>query len=454
MKRRVAFFTLGCKTNQYDTAVMAGAFRKRGYDVVEFGSVADVYVINTCAVTERSEAKSRQAARRAKRLNPSAVVAVAGCYPQVAPDEVSALPGVDVVAGALRMADIPDYVEEYLESGTRVQHVDCRWLCSDSAVEPGALFRGRTRAFLKIQDGCENSCSYCIVPIARGPARSRPLASIVAEAAAAARAGFKEVVLTGINMGRYGKDFPGGGPDLAAVIGAVHDIPGVERIRLSSVEPPEVTEELVRAVKRPKVCPHLHVPMQSGSDRILALMNRGYTAARFLEIAAWLKEEIPGLGLTTDVIVGFPGESEEEFDETCEVVRRAGFSRIHVFPFSTRPGTAAERLPDRVPRSIKERRTRALIRIGEELSLAFHNSLVGSAQVVLVEERCGRGSGRGRLEGLTGNYVRARFEGPHELAGELVNVRITGADREGVDGVLEDPRESRGQSFDGKVGLE
>ncbi|MGE5541476.1 MAG: tRNA (N(6)-L-threonylcarbamoyladenosine(37)-C(2))-methylthiotransferase MtaB [Bacillota bacterium] len=434
MKRRVAFLTLGCKTNQYDTAVMTAAFRDRGYEIVDFDDHADVYVINTCAVTARSQAKSRQAVRRARRANPSAVVAVAGCYPQVAPGEVESFEGVDVVTGASGRGELPRYVEEVIESGIPVKRVDRVWSCREFEESEGVLFHGRTRAFLKIEDGCEHFCSYCIVPFARGPVRSRPVESILKETGRLAAQGFKEIVLTGIHLGEYGRDMAGKGLNLARILEMVCDVDGIQRVRLSSVEPGDITEELIQAALRPNVCPHLHVPLQSGSDRILQAMNRGYSRTEYAALAARLKQAIPGLGLTTDVMVGFPGETEEDFEQTCDIVEEVGFSRLHVFPFSPRKGTAAERMGGQIPRAVKEQRARSLITIGRGLSRAFHEGLVGTRVSVLIEERAG--GNRGPLEGLTGSYVRVWLNGPSHLKGSLVDVEVIGADSEGVDGVL------------------
>ncbi len=435
MNKRVAFLTLGCKTNQYDTAVMAAAFKEREYEIVGPDDPADVYVINTCAVTARSQAKSRQAVRRVRRANPRAVVVVAGCYPQVAPGEICAMDGVDVVTGSSCRREIPRYVDEVVASGHPVSHVEPIWSCREFEEGDAPVFHGRTRAFIKIEDGCENFCSYCIVPFARGPVRSRPLESVLEETRRLAADGFKEIVLTGIHLGQYGVDLVGSGLGLARVVERICDVEGIERVRLSSVEPGDITEELVEVMRRPKVCPHLHVPLQSGSDRILRAMKRGYSGADYAALARRLYQEIPGLGLTTDVMVGFPGETQEDFRETCDIVEEVGFSRLHVFPFSPRKGTAAEGMGDRIPRAVKEQRARSLIGIGKGLSLAFHERLVGTRVDVLVEEKSGRGS-RWSLEGLTGNYVRVWFDGHPRLKGSIVEVDVNGAEAEGVDGVL------------------
>ena len=436
MARKVAFYTLGCKANQYDTAVLIAAFKKRGYDVVDFGEEADVYVINTCAVTGRSEAKSRQAIRRAKRLNPDAVVCVSGCYPQVAADRITSMPEVDVVAGTTERSSLPDRVDEYLRTGRRLMCVGPVWSCRSFEEAEALEYQGRTRAFLKIEDGCDHFCTYCIVPFARGPVRSLPPERVLEEARRLATAGFREIVLTGIHLGRYGKDLrseDGRGVELADVLRSLNDVEGLERIRLSSVEPQDITPALVDAVAGlKKVCPHLHVPLQSGSDRILEAMNRGYTSLEYLELVEDLRGRVADLGLTTDVIVGFPGETEEDFLKTCDVVRAARFSRLHVFPYSAREGTRAASMGDQVPRTIREQRSRSLIRLGKQLSYEFHKNLVGRTVRVLVEEH----SAAGLLEGFTGNYVRVRFPGPNEVKGKFVDIVVRTATAEGVGGEM------------------
>lgn len=432
MSKRVAFHTLGCKVNQYDSEAMLALFRRHGYEAVDFGRKADVYVINTCTVTHEGDRKSRQLVRRAKRLNPEAVVVVAGCYPQTAPGEVAGIPGVDVVVGNRDRSRIVELAEEAALSGpiNAVRDIFQVREFEEMAIEG---FAGRTRAALKIQEGCQEFCTYCVIPFARGRVRSRRPENIRAEVERLARAGFKEVVLTGIHLGAYGRDLPGR-PGLADVLRLIHGVPGIERIRLSSLEPMDLGEGLLTAMAGlPRVCRHLHLPVQSGSDSVLARMRRRYTTADFRRLVERARELLPGLAVTTDVMAGFPGETEEEHAETMAFLEEIGFSRLHVFPFSPRSGTVAARMPGQVPAGVKERRVRELIAFGERLALSAHQQLVGRVMQVLVEDESGPD---GLLEGYTGNYVRVRFVGPDELRNRLVNVAVLSADAEGVQGEL------------------
>ncbi|HAI20689.1 MAG TPA: tRNA (N(6)-L-threonylcarbamoyladenosine(37)-C(2))-methylthiotransferase MtaB [Clostridiales bacterium UBA8153] len=421
---KVAFHTLGCKVNQYDSAGMEQLFLERGYQVVGFDEVAEVYVINSCAVTGRSEAKSRQAARRAARQNPRAVVALVGCYPQV-DAQAAELPGVQVVAGVHDRHRIVDLVEA-------AGHPDGTSRMPTTGPEFGDLpaphFAGRSRALLKIQDGCDGSCTYCIVPAARGPARSRSAESVLRDACRLLEAGYQEIVLTGIRLGAYGRDL--GDIDLAGIIARLGEL-GRFRLRLSSLEPEDVTGRLVEALAAsPVICPHLHLPLQSGSDRILASMGRRYRAAGFAQLVEGVRGIWPDAAVTTDVIVGFPGEGAREYEETLALVEKLAFSRLHVFKYSPRPGTPARDFPEQVPAAEKAGRSLALIRLGRRLAHEFHRGFVGRHVEVLVEEE----PDRGLLQGLTGHYVRARFAGSSRWCHRLVTVRVTGAHPAGVEG--------------------
>lgn len=432
--RRCAFYTLGCKVNQYDTEGLAQLFRERGYEIVDFDSPADVYCINTCTVTSMSEKKSRQAIRRAKRRNPAAVVAVVGCYAQVAPDEVAAIPGVDVVAGILERCRLVDLVEKAMEG--RGPLVDVRKGRPDGAFEelPFGAVRAKTRGFVKVQEGCDEFCSYCRVPLARGASRSREPRSVLAEVQKLVESGHKEVVLTGVHLGAYGRDLAelegGARPDLAWLVERVHAVPGLGRVRLSSVEPLDVDERLVRAVASlPKVAKHFHIPLQSGDDGVLALMNRRYRTADYQRLIERIREEVRLCGITTDVMVGFPGETEERFARSLEFVKRVGFSKIHVFAYSPRPGTRAARMGNQVDPAAKRARSDAMIALGRELMLEFHQSLVGSREEALVEEY---DAGTGMAKGLGSTYVRVEFPGEAGVEGELVPVSVVAADARGV----------------------
>lgn len=427
---RVAVTTLGCKVNQYDSETLLGLFTRAGYDVVPAHEEADVYVINTCVVTGRAAAKSRRLVHRVARDHPGAVVAVAGCYPQTEQAEVLDIPGVDVVIGTRDRGRLLDMVEEARRShaaeaglaepvpGLRLTPPGSTGGARPWSYEelPIAEFHGRTRATVKIQEGCEQYCSYCIIPYARGPVRSRRPEDVVAEVRRLAAAGFKEVVLTGIHLGAYGRDL--GGTDLAAVVGRLAGLPGLARVRLSSIEPMEITPALVDLIAGGVLCRHLHVPLQSGSTRTLAAMNRHYTPDDYRRVIDAARARVPGLAVSTDVMAGFPGETEADFEDSYTFVRSLGFSRLHVFKYSRRRGTPAASMPGQVASADKTARSARLIALGEELGLAFVHGLLGAVAEVLVE---GEEEGR-RLEGLTDNYIRVRLDGPATWQNELIRV--------------------------------
>lgn len=429
--RRVAVHTLGCKVNQYDSEAMLTLFRRRGYETVAFGDAADVYVINTCAVTEEGDRKSRQLIRRARRRNPQAVVVVAGCYPQTAPGEVAGIPGVDVVLGNQDRVRVVELAEEAGRSRQPIQQVGNIFRITEFEEMGIEDYEGRTRAPVKIQEGCHEFCSFCIIPYARGRPRSRRPEEVRAEVERLAASGVREVVLTGIHLGAYGQ---GRGPGLAGVLRHIHPVEGIERIRLSSLEPMDAGQGVIEAMAAlPKVCRHLHLPVQSGSDPVLARMRRRYTAHQFRGLADLAREKLPGVALTTDVMAGFPGESEEDHLATLALIEEVGFTRLHVFPFSARPGTPAARFPDQVPAAVRERRALELAELGARLALAHHRGLVGRRVEVLVEYPLEDGW----REGYTGDYVRVRFP---DAAGvrprTFAWVEVEEADAEGVRGRL------------------
>ncbi len=428
--KSVAFLTLGCKVNQTETASMRRLFEEAGYRTVDFNSVADVYVINTCTVTHLGDRKSRQAARRARRINPGAVVVVAGCYAQVAAEEVMAIPEVDLVVGTHDRDSLPFLVEEAKKG--RLNRVTP--LTEKTSFEglPAAQSGDRTRAFLKVQEGCRQFCSYCIVPYARGPLYSRPVQETVEEANRLAREGFLELVLTGVHLGSYGADLDGR-PALSDLLTELAKVEGIKRIRISSLEPTEITAALVEVMAaEPKICPHLHIPLQSGDDTVLRRMNRKYTASEFLRLVRWLRNRIPGVALTTDVMVGFPGETDANFERTLTLVKRCRFSRLHVFKYSPRRGTPAARFPGQVPHRVKEERSRLLTELGRELAADFNSSFIGRTVEVLFEEEADPGT----LAGLTPHYVRVEAKAPPELRGRLALVLVTGSGQETLLGNL------------------
>lgn len=441
---RVAAHTLGCKVNQYDTEAMLRVFRQAGYDVVDFDEVADVYLINTCTVTHEGDRKSRQLVRRARRRNPGAVVVVAGCYAQTSPGEVAGIEGVSLVLGNRDKGRVAELVEEAREKEEVLVSVGNIFQAREFEEIGIDGFGGRTRAAVKIQDGCNEFCTFCIIPYARGTVRSRAPEQVRSEVKRLARAGFQEVVLTGIHLGAYGRDLPGK-PGLALILEKIHEVPGIRRIRLSSLEPMDAGDGVIQTMARlPKVARHLHLPVQSGSDPILQAMRRHYTTGEFRSLVAEARRLMPGIAITTDVMVGFPGETEELFAETLAFVEEIGFSRLHVFPFSPRKGTKAATMPGQVPGSVKSRRVKRLLELGDRLAREYHSRWIGREVEVLVEEElsgeppreAGLAGERGEfgvvLNGLTDNYIRVFFEGREWWPGRFVRVRITGATAEGA----------------------
>ena len=428
----VAFITLGCKVNQTETEAMAGLFRQRGYETVEADGQADVYVINTCSVTHLGERKSRQMVRRAGRLNPDAIVAVTGCFAQLSPAEAAAIQGVDVVVGTQNRLHIVDYVEQAREHKQQIQAVSD--IMSMNAFEEIPLqdSPGRTRAFMKIQDGCDNYCSYCIIPYARGHLRSRSLSGIREETRFLADAGYREIVLTGINLGTYGRE--SGRNTLVDAVRTVLAEPRIARVRLSSTESLEISAELIGLMEQdPRLCPHLHLPLQAGDDAILAAMRRPYTTSEYAELLTLLRQRVPGLAVTTDIIVGFPGESADSFARTLEYVRRMGFAKIHVFPYSKRRGTAAATFAGQVGDAEKKRRVAELMQLGEQSSLEFRRRMLGQTAPVLLER-----VDTGQAEGLTPNYQRV-FIAANETGlteNQLVQAELSGIQAEGFAGRL------------------
>lgn len=431
---RVAFATLGCKANQSDTEAIAGLFKAHGYTIVAFPSPADVYVINTCSVTQEAVRKSRQLARRAHRANPGAAVVLTGCYAQTAGAEAAALTGVALVVGPQDRGRLVSLVEEYVHTGLR------RQVIRPPGAEPGfidlpaSVCTEHTRAWLKIQDGCQQFCTYCQIPLARGPARSLPLPRVLAEARRLIDAGYQELVLTGIHLGAYGLDLPDR-PTLARAVTALCGLPGLTRLRLGSVEPNDISPELIDALAVSTVfCPHLHLPLQSGHDRTLVRMGRRYSIADYHELLRILRRALPGLAVSTDLMVGFPGETEHEFAASLAYVEGEGFSRLHVFPFSPRPGTAAASFPDRLPRAAREERSHTAIAMGERAALRFNLSLLGRELSVLVEE-CRNGTCRG----LAGQYVEVSLVSACYLRHHVVTVTAKEATATSIFATLPDP---------------
>ncbi len=418
---KVAFYTLGCKVNQYDTQIMREKMEGAGYHTVDFEDAADVYIINTCTVTQISDKKSRQMISKVKRNFPQSVIVVCGCYSQVAPTTVAALDGVDIVLGTSNRKDILNYLELFQKEQRQILEVDN---CGTLETEEIHSFGEKNRAILKIEDGCENYCSYCLIPFARGKIRSKPLEIIKKETAALANDGYREIVLTGIHLGSYGKE--NGSPCLEKAIKAVSENPKIERIRLGSLEPRIITESFLKEIQSIKsLCPHFHLSLQSGCDKTLRAMNRHYSAQEYKDAVALLRRYYPDCAVTTDIIVGFPGESEDDFIDSLQFVRKIGFAKIHIFPFSPRSGTKAAAMKEQLTKSIKTERVKKMEEIEAQSRKAFWESLVGTVQTVLPENEK-----KGTLRGFTPNYCPVRWRG--RLSHEPIALKIVAYDNESL----------------------
>lgn len=441
---KVAFHTLGCKVNRYESEAMAEMFRAEGYQIVDEKDFADVYVINTCTVTSIADRKSRQYIRKMKKVNPDSVVAVTGCYAQISPEEVSAVEGVDIIAGTNEKSRLTEYVAEFMANGIRQAHVR-GYDELDAYDDMGTVTstENRTRAYIKIQEGCNRFCSYCVIPYARGRVRSRDFDDIVAEAEALIEAGYREIVLTGINTALYGmeegeavKTAADGEPyGVERIIAALNDMPGDFRIRLSSLEPAVVNASYVkRLLKYDRLCRHLHLSAQSGSDRILTAMNRPYGREDYMEIVRTLRDFDPCYGISTDIIVGFPGEREADFEESRSLVRECEFCRTHVFKYSKRPFTKAAEMKEHVAPQVKNRRGDALAREGQKAAHSFFERNAGRTENVLLEEIHAE---KRMMTGYTGNYIRVYIpyddaNAAESLMDTIVQVRL---DRPYADGM-------------------
>ena len=437
---KIAFYTLGCKVNQADTASMENLFLRSGHQLVSFDGEADVYIINTCVVTNTGQRKSRQTIHRAIRKNPNALIVVTGCYPQTAAEEVKTIAGVDMIIGNQDRAQIVQLVEERLAHRQTDTLDAVHKLTASTAFEEMAAgdITDKTRAFLKIQEGCNQFCTYCIIPYARGPLRSRSLESIRTETQRLISAGFKEIVLIGIHLGCYGKENPDG-PTLYDAVKTVLDVPGVQRLRLGSLESVEVEPRLLTLMQEDaRFCRHLHLPLQSGCDKVLQAMHRPYTTAKFKTLLADIKTKVPDIAITTDVIVGFPGETEADFETTCKFAESCGFSKMHIFPFSARKGTPAEKFAGAVTEAVKKERADILGKIDETMHKAFLQAMVGQTAEILFEQP----AGEDYFEGLTGNYQRVFVKsGGRNLGGEILPVKITAFDGEKLLGEIKKTEE-------------
>lgn len=433
--RTAALHNLGCKVNAYETEAMQQLLEAAGYEIVDFSDPADVYVINTCSVTNMADRKSRQMLHRARRQNPSAVVVAAGCYVQSAGEELKKDLSIDILIGNNQKTQLVDLLEQQFETRTQVSDVidinDGLQAYEDMVLEGTAE---HTRAFLKVQDGCNQFCSYCIIPYTRGRVRSRDPQSVRAEAQVLADKGYQEIVLTGIHLSSYGvgDDF-----GLLDLIRLLHDIDGIRRIRLGSLEPRIITERFVQELSAlPKVCPHFHLSLQSGCDVTLARMNRKYTTEEYAQSCALLRRAYAHPAITTDVIVGFPGETPEEFAQTKEFLERIGFYEMHIFQYSVRRGTRAERMSGHIPEPVKKERSAQLLALEQAQSKRFRESLTGSRTSVLFEEELQMDK-KTYMTGFTPEYVRLAMElRPDQNAADYVNRLCTGTILRPLDGEI------------------
>ena len=428
---KIAFYTLGCKVNQYETQALEQLVTQRGHSLVPFEEAADAYVINTCTVTAVSDKKSRQVIRRARKAAPDAVIAVCGCYPQTHPDDVEKL-GVDLISGTGDRTGFVDLLEREWSDRQPITALDDAFQRRTFEPLPAGGLEGRTRAMLKMEDGCVNFCSYCIIPYARGRVRSLPLADCVRQARELEAAGYREIVLTGIEISSWGQDLEGK-PELIEAIEAIcQGLSPDTRVRLGSLEPRTITPDFCRrAAALPNLCPHFHLSMQSGCDTVLARMNRKYDSNRYYESVKFLHEVYDRPAITTDLIVGFPGETEEEFQQTLDFIQKCAFSAMHIFPYSKRPGTPAAKLPGQVLNAVKEERAHRAAQIARTMQDAYLDSWVGETVPVLFEEERD-----GLWRGHTTRYCEVTVQSAQPLHNQLRQVRLTGRDGGALQGVL------------------
>lgn len=419
--KKAALHNLGCKVNSYETEAMTQLLEKNGYEIVPFSEKADVYIVNTCSVTNMADRKSRQMLHKAKAKNPEAVVVATGCYVQTATEKIKQDLSIDIIVGNNKKKDIVNILGEFYKKKENIHMIDINHTEEYEDLEISTVTE-HTRAHMKIQDGCNNFCSYCIIPYARGRIRSRKMDNIKNEMKRLAEGGFREIVLTGINLGFY-RD---GENTLIDVIEMADKIDGIERIRLGSIDPEVVTEEFAaRLGKVKKICPHFHLSLQSGCDSVLKAMNRHYTTEEYLEKCGMLREVFENPALTTDIIVGFPGESEEDFQTTLEFVKKVGFAQIHVFKYSKRAGTVAAKMPNQVDEKEKTKRSEKLIQVGLELTRQYRQGFIGKREEILFEENK-IVDGKEYSVGHTKNYIEAAVENMGDISGKVLEAEIKG----------------------------
>lgn len=422
----VAFHTLGCKVNHYETEAIWQLFKNAGYEQVDFESTADVYVINTCTVTNTGDKKSRQVIRRAVKRNPEAVIAVTGCYAQTSPAEVAAIPGVDVVVGTQDRDKLIPYVVQYQQTREPINGVGNIMKAREYEELDVPEFTDRTRASLKIQEGCNNFCTFCIIPWARGLMRSRKPDNVVAQARQLVSAGYQEIVLTGIHTGGYGEDLEN--YSLAKLLWDLEKVEGLKRLRISSIEASQITDDVIEVLNQSdKMCRHLHVPLQAGDNDVLKRMRRKYTVEEYAEKVRKAREALPGVAITSDVIVGFPGETDEQFENGYRFIRELGFAELHVFPYSKRTGTPAARMEDQVDEAVKHERVHRLIDLSNQLKKEYASRFVGQVLEVIPERRYKEDPASGLFMGYTDNYMQVVFPARDEWIGKVCKVKITEA---------------------------
>ncbi|MEX2104387.1 MAG: tRNA (N(6)-L-threonylcarbamoyladenosine(37)-C(2))-methylthiotransferase MtaB [Bacilli bacterium] len=419
----VAFHTLGCKVNHYETEAIWQLFKGHGYEQVEFESCADVYVINTCTVTNTGDKKSRQVIRRAIKRNPDAVVAVTGCYAQTSPGEIMAIPGVDVVVGTQGREHLLAYIEQFKQERQPINAVGNIMKAREYEELDVPEFTDRTRASLKIQEGCNNFCTFCIIPWARGLMRSRKPESVVAQARKLVASGYKEIILTGIHTGGYGDDLED--YTLAKLLWDLDKVEGLKRIRISSIEASQITDEVLEVIHySDKMCRHLHVPLQAGDNDVLKRMRRKYTVEEFRDKVMKVRKALPDLAITSDVIVGFPGETEEQFMNGYRLIEEFGMAELHVFPYSKRTGTPAAKFEDQVDEEVKNERVHRLIELSNALKLEYSSQFVGQVLEVIPERPYKEDPTSGLMMGYSDNYLQILFKGDESQIGKVVRVRL------------------------------
>ena len=417
---KVSFYTLGCKVNLYESEVIMNMFKKKGYEIVDFDSTSDIVIINTCTVTNTSDKKSRNIIRQAVKNNPNSVIVVMGCYSQVRSEDIKSIPGVNIIIGNSNKSKVVDLVEEYIKNKENKTIIDNTM---KTCFEPMELdsFETKTRAFVKIQDGCNNFCSYCIIPYSRGNIRSKEKEDVIKEITCLVNNGYKEVVLTGIHTGHYGKDKYD--YDFSDLLNELCKIDGLLRIRISSIEITELDDKFMKVLENKKIVDHIHIPLQSGCDKTLKLMNRKYDTEYFYNKIEKIRSIRPDISITTDLIVGFPNETDKDFNDTCEFIKKVKFTKVHVFPYSRRKGTPADLMPNQIDESIKKLRVRKILELSKELEINYMSKFVGKDLDILVEKY-----DDGIITGHASNYICVKTKGKESDINKIIAVKVSEID--------------------------